>query len=136
MTAPLDPTDRAAFAAWLFDVWSNVQAISAIALDATRLRLVPADVGNKVATATADKLDALFARVRPLLTEGGVVLDWKPGVATPEQMARHDAIVRAKWDAEQAKLPPHKRRTLEQAEADEEAHMGRKLRRAAKRGDL
>jgi len=136
MTAPLDITDRAAFGVWLFDVWSDVQAIAAIALDATRLRLVPADVGNKIATATADKLDAHFARVRPLLIEGGVVMDWKPGVATPEQAARHDVIARAKWDAEQAKLPPHKRRTLEQAAADEEAHMGRRLRGAARKGDL
>jgi hypothetical protein len=136
MTAPLDTTDRAALATWLFDLWSNVQKVTAIADDATHLRLVPADVGGKVARGASDALDALFARVRPLLTEGGVVLSWRPGVATPEQMARYDVIERAKWEADQAKLPRHKRRTLEQAEADEEQHMGRALRGAAKRGDL
>ncbi len=44
-------------------------------------------------------------------------------------MARHDADVRARWDAEQAKLPPAQRRTYDEASADEEAHMGRQLRR-------
>lgn len=50
-------------------------------------------------------------------------------VASPEEMARHDADVRARWDAEQAKLPPAQRRTYDEASADEEAHMGRQLRR-------
>ena len=44
--------------------------------------------------------------------------------------------MRARWEEEQAKLLPEKRRTLEQAEADDEEHMGRALRKAAKRGDL
>jgi hypothetical protein len=50
--------------------------------------------------------------------------------------AAHDAEVRARWDAEQAKLPSHERRTLEQAEAEEEAHVGRQLRRGRDRGEL
>jgi hypothetical protein len=51
-------------------------------------------------------------------------------------MEAHNAEVRTRWDAEQAKLPPHQRRTLEQAEADDEEHMGSALRAAARRGDL
>jgi hypothetical protein len=47
-----------------------------------------------------------------------------------------DAKLKAKWDAEQAKLPPHKRRTWEQALDDDERRHGRALRRARKRGDL
>ena len=57
-------------------------------------------------------------------------------LSTPEGQARHDADVRARWDAEQAKLPPAKRRTYEQASDDDEAHMGRQLRRGLKLGLL
>ncbi|MFT3768512.1 MAG: hypothetical protein QM820_23955 [Minicystis sp.] len=45
-----------------------------------------------------------------------------------------ESRIRARWEAEQAKLPPHKRRTWEQACADEEQDMGRKLRASRKNG--
>jgi hypothetical protein len=57
-------------------------------------------------------------------------------VASSEEMARHDADARARWDAEQAKLPPAQRRTYDEASADDEAHMGRQLRRGRDRGLL
>src|SRR5215468_5367198 len=49
------------------------------------------------------------------------------GEPPPFDMVAHEADVRRRWDAEQAKLPPEQRRTLDEAEADEEAHMGRAL---------
>jgi hypothetical protein len=71
------------------------------------------------------------ASAAPEASEGGA-----PLAPAPFSQASHDAEVRARWDAEQAKLPPHERRTLEQAEADDEAHMGRQLRAGRDRGDL
>lgn len=135
MTTPLDTSDRAALAAWLFAVWRCVQAVVAIATNATRPALrIPADIAGKVVSDAVAQLDVLFAQLRPLLRDGGVPTAWEPGLATPEDMTRHDVIVRARWDAKQAALPPEKRRTWEQACADDEAHMGRALRRAAKDG--
>ncbi len=55
---------------------------------------------------------------------------------TPEGQAQHDAAVRARWDAEQAKLPLAERRTFEQAIADDEGHLGRRLRRGRDTGVL
>jgi hypothetical protein len=55
---------------------------------------------------------------------------------TPEEREEERRMQNARWDAEQAKLPPHKRRTMEQADADDEADMGRKLRRASRKGVL
>lgn len=62
-----------------------------------------------------------------------------PPVTTPFCAAHAPSAIdakaaRAAWDAKQAKLPPGKRRTWEQACADDEAHLGRALRRAGKRG--
>jgi hypothetical protein len=45
-----------------------------------------------------------------------------------------DAALRAKWEQEQQKLPPHKRRTWEQALDGDEKRQGRALRGARKRG--
>jgi hypothetical protein len=44
-----------------------------------------------------------------------------------------EAIARAKWDAMQAQLPPHQRRTWDQAVDDEERRMYQKLRGAPRR---
>ncbi|MFT3768507.1 MAG: hypothetical protein QM820_23925 [Minicystis sp.] len=58
-------------------------------------------------------------------------------MATPELPTVSEETasrIRAKWEAEQAKLPPHKRRTWEQACDDEEQDMGRKLRRSRRKG--
>lgn len=57
-----------------------------------------------------------------------------PAPSPPTDHDAIDAAARAKWDAKQAKLPPHERRTWEQGLADEEADMGRKLRAARKHG--
>jgi hypothetical protein len=53
-----------------------------------------------------------------------------------EEREEEERMQRAAWDASQAVLPPHKRRTLEQADADDEADMGRGLRRASWKGGL
>jgi hypothetical protein len=133
--ALLDATDRASLAKWLFDVWRSAQAVIAIAEDATKQApQVPAEVSSRVAAGATDQLDALFARVRPLLREGGVVLSWAPGLTTPEQMARNGVLVRAKFEAKQAQLPPHRRRTWEEACAADHDQLGEALRRAGKGG--
>ena len=62
-------------------------------------------------------------------------IDANGGEVKCDREAADEAL--ARWDAEQAKLPPHERRTFDQAlndeqakaEAEEEAHMGRQLRR-------
>ncbi|MFT3775241.1 MAG: hypothetical protein QM820_58580 [Minicystis sp.] len=53
---------------------------------------------------------------------------------TPPAADETESRIRAKWEAEQAKLPPGKRKTWEQACAEEEQDMGRKLRASRKRG--
>ena len=55
---------------------------------------------------------------------------------TPEEHEEEQRMHRAAWNAEQMKLPLHKRRTLDQAVAEEEADMGGKLRRASRKGRL
>ncbi len=57
-----------------------------------------------------------------------------PPLASPAVLAQDEANVRARWDAEQAKLPPHKRRTWDQACEEAEQTMGRKLRAARAHG--
>jgi hypothetical protein len=135
---PLDPTDRAALLAWLFAVWRAVQTIIAIATNATRpvvpsLRLPDDIAGNIAADATAT-LDALFAQVRALLKEGGVRGEWEPWRSTPEDSLRADVLVRARYEARQALLPPDKRRTWEERDADDERDLERALRGAGKDG--
>jgi hypothetical protein len=51
-------------------------------------------------------------------------------------LSPEDAALRVKWEQEQQKLPPGKRRTWEQALDDDEQRMGQKLRRGRKRGEL
>jgi hypothetical protein len=136
--APLDATDRAALAAWIFAVWRAVQTIIAIATNATRpvvpsLR-IPDDIAGNVAADATATLDALFAQVRPLLREGGVPTDWVPGLSTPEHLVRSNVIMRARYEARQALLPPDKRRTWDQRSADDEKDQERALRRAGKDG--
>ena len=55
---------------------------------------------------------------------------------TTEELEEEERMARAQWDAERAKLPPRKPRTPDQMMAEEEADMGRKLRRAARKGVL
>ena len=55
---------------------------------------------------------------------------------TKEEHEEEERLAQARWDAERAKRPPRKPRTLDQMMADEEADMGRKLRRASRKGAL
>jgi hypothetical protein len=135
---PLDPTDHTALAAWLFAVWRAVQTIIAIATNAThpfvpQLRL-PDDIAGSLAADATAQLDALFAQVRPLLQEGGVQGRWEPWLSTPEESLRRDVTTRARYEARQALLPPDKRRTWDQRNADDEKDLERALARAGKDG--
>jgi hypothetical protein len=49
-------------------------------------------------------------------------------------LSPEDAALRVKWEQEQQKLPPGKRRTWEQALDDDAKRMGQRPRRGRKRG--
>ena len=51
---------------------------------------------------------------------------------TPEEREEEERMFSARWDADQMKLRPGKRRTLDQAVAEEEADMGRAIQRTAR----
>ena len=92
-TEPLDVTDRAALAAWLAALWQKVQDALAFGIDAThtdpkhRQNPIPV-LREKIADRTGE-IQALFARVRPLLKEGGVpVYEPPPDPAPARRRAR------------------------------------------------
>jgi hypothetical protein len=55
---------------------------------------------------------------------------------TKEEREEEGRLAQVKLDAERAARPPRKPRTLDQTMADEEADMGRKMRRASRKGVL
>ena len=130
---PLDLTDRPALTNWIAGVYLHTLEVLLLAGDL----LSPAprftrDEARAKLDLCKGAIAMLFDRVDAILHERGVRGPLRH--PTPEEMAKHDVDAKARWEAEQARLPLHQRRTLEQAEADEEAEMGRKLRRSRKQG--
>ena len=101
------------------------------------LCLTPAIVEREVPTGYgAEKVKMTFC------AKHNAAIDANSGEVKADREAADEA--QARWHAEQAKLPPHERRTFDQAleqaeaeaEAEEEAHMGRQLRRGRDWGEL
>jgi hypothetical protein len=61
---------------------------------------------------------------------------WPDAPAPPAPAPIDDTKARARFEARQAKLPPHKRRTWEQAGAADDEDLARALRKAGKDGGL
>jgi hypothetical protein len=82
-------------------------------LDAEKRARVCGEPATTTRTVYGEKLDACAACAASIDAQGD---EPKARRLAPEpqpfDMAAHDAEVRRRWDVEQAKLPPHKRRTL------------------------